>query len=181
MGGVFIVESNILGLLLFKVILGIDGLPFALYVAPFIYWIVFYYLGVYFSERQRNYKLVLSFILIVLGFSCTICEMYLKESIVGISLFSWIYSFGMILLLFSEKTERIINNNTIMFRIIVKIGEMSFGIYLTHMYFKMIGNHILHDLGWLPSFLILTLCSVLFVAAIKVLIPSKYHRILGLV
>ena len=171
---------NIIGLILLPKMFQIEGLPFAVYVSPFIYWIVFYYLGVYLANRNRDYTIYCPLIIIVAGLVMTIIEnIFIKRGVVGISISTWIYSFGMILLFFSSKVEKSIKRG-VMFNSISFIGRISFGIYLTHVYFMWLIERYLNIDLWCLLILLLASSSILFTLCLQKVLPSSIGKWLGL-
>lgn len=183
-GGVFLLVINMLSVLALIYVINNEKLTPVLYVGPFLYWIIFFYIGVCFSERNRNYSLIWPLMLILAGFVAQVFETKYLISCghigVGIKLSSWVYSAGVILLLFSSKMEQLITKSGWFYQILVKIGGISFGVYLTHVYFLIIENTLLHTSNWIVSFIATALMTILFVLGLKALLPARYRRVLGL-
>lgn len=175
---------NTVFLFLYNYYFNLDGLPTVVCVGPFVYWIVFYYLGVYMSESQRDYRLFIPIVLILVGFVSQMIEtrylMSIGKTGVGIKISSWVYSAGVILLLFSKKVEDVIKNDNKFYHQIVKLGMLSFGIYLTHVYFLIVQGSFLGSKNWVISFVIVTVLTALFVSVLKKVMPSRSWRLLGL-
>lgn len=162
----------------------IMNLPATISVGPFVYWIVFYYMGVYYSSRTRNYSLKIPILLIVIGFVLQILETkYLMLSGyqgVGIKVSSWVYSAGVILLLFSQKLEDFITKDNTVYRQVVKLGTISFGLYLTHMYYVLFESVFVHREEWFMKYIIVATLTIFFVSILRKVIPSRFWRIIGI-
>ena len=164
--------------------LGKESLPATVSVGPFVYWVIFYFIGVYLSDKNRDYSLIWPVSLIVVGFVAQLFETKYLISCgnvgVGLKLSSWIYSVGMVLLLFSNKIEQFISRGGSVYQMLVKIGGISFGVYLTHVYFLIIVNFVLHTTNWIVYFITVSLMTTLFVMVLKAVLPVKFWRVLGL-
>ncbi len=157
-----------------------SGWPTVLAVGPFLYWIVFYYIGVLLSDDKRDYNLFAPLALLLVGIIWMAAYIIINHKGVGIRVSSWIYSAGIILVLFSKKIEQLFVSDTILYRGIVEIGGMSFGIYLIHVYIVLFWQHLVPNSNWLISFVIVTLLSVITVAILRAIMPLKIWRLLGL-
>ena len=116
------------------------SLPLIIYAGPFPVWIVFFVLGIYLGRREQlSISSKLLFIFTIAGLLISIAETYLHIHIsgsfqgLGIKLGAFIYSFAVILLLFRLQTDK--NSNTPIWRFLVYLGRISFGVYLTHIFF----------------------------------------------
>lgn len=183
-GGGILLIINTLSVLTLIYIINNETLSAVISVGPFVYWIIFFFIGVYFSERERNNKLIWPLILIIVGFVAQMFETKYLISCgnvgVGLKLSSWIYSAGMVLLLFSNKIEQFISRGGSVYQMLVKIGGISFGVYLTHVYFLIIVNFVLHTTNWIVYFITVSLMTTLFVMVLKAVLPVKFWRVLGL-
>ena len=99
---------------------------------------------------------------------------------VGLKISSWVYSGGMVLLLFSKKVENLLTNDNLAYRLIVKLGIISFGVYLTHMYFVLIESVFVHSEGWFLKYVVVAILTILFVMLLRKAIPSKFWKIIGI-
>lgn len=183
-GGGIILSINIFSLYLYNYYFNLEGMPTVMCVGPFVYWIIFYYMGVYLSESQRDYSLIIPVVMILVGFISQMIETHYLMSIgktgVGIKITSWIYSAGVILLLFSKKVESAIKLYNKCYLLIMNLGLMSFGIYLTHVYFLMVQSFFFNSKYWVISFVFVAVITTLFVSVLKKILPSKLWRLLGL-
>lgn len=158
------------------------NLPLILYAGPCTLWIAFYSLGIYIRKNNRQYSYTTAVVIMTAGFLLSVIESYQWERFgnisYGIKLSSFIFSAGAILVLFSAKTERIIRPN-ILTHSIVRVGNLSFGIYLTHMLVvnTLAANHLSE---WLVRWLVVLIVSAVLVKLLNWCIPDKYHRLLGI-
>ena len=116
------------------------SIPLILYAGPFPVWIVFFVLGIFLGRREQlSISSKSLFLLTLLGLLISIAETYLHIYVsgsfqgLGIKLGAFIYSFAIILLLFSFQTTK--SSNSPIWRFIVYLGRISFGVYLTHLFF----------------------------------------------
>ena len=170
-------------LLVYK--LGKESLPATISVGPFVYWVIFYFIGVCLSDKRRDYSLALPLVLIIVGFVAQMFEakylMSLGNQGVGLKISSWVYSAGMILLLFSNKIERLLTRDNFAYHLLVKLGTISFGVYLIHMYFVLAESVLIRFDGWLMSFVAVAVLTIGFVVVLRKVIPVKYWKSLGIV
>lgn len=115
-------------------------IPLIVYGGPFPVWIAFFVLGIFMGGRgQPSISNKLLFSLTIVGLLISIAETYLHIYIsgsfqgLGIKLGAFIYSFTVILFLFSMQTNKSLNS--LVWRFMVYLGRISFGVYLTHIFF----------------------------------------------
>lgn len=150
---------------------------------PFPIWIVFFCLGIYLGKMQeRNYSIFPWFIMLLLGIIISFIETkWLYQSYhtgFGIKISTHIYSFAVIVLLFSNKIQKIFNEKSFLFNIITYLGRISFGIYLIHLYL-IDAFRVLHlNFGWILSTTIIIIFTITFIYTIKKYFP-KYSNYLG--
>ena len=99
---------------------------------------------------------------------------------VGIKPSSFIYSSGMIFLMFSNKVENLIRRTGAIYRFIIWIGSLSFGIYLVHCYFISFFVKRLPIDSWLLQWSLALFLTVVFILILRKLLPTKYHKYLGI-
>ncbi|MDE7153291.1 MAG: acyltransferase [Muribaculaceae bacterium] len=154
--------------------------PLIISAGPFYLWIVFFMMGLWYAKHSRDYSIIPAIAIIIIGLILSVLETKYYYSLrqnsgLGIKISSFIYSIGVIMLTFSTKLERIYNNNIIT-STVAYIGEVSFGIYLVHMYVVTIVRHILPVTNWALSWiatLVVTICLIMFS---KWLLPAKFNR-----
>ena len=161
------------------------GIPLILYAGPLPCWLMFFVLGVVIGHKpERNYSIILPIVITILGLMLSVIESdYLLDHYgkgVGIKPSSFIYSAGMIFLMFSNKVESLIRRTGVIYKFIIWIGSLSFSIYLIHCYFV---NYLVKRLpidSWLLQWAIALLLTVAFILILRKLLPTKYHKYLGI-
>ena len=161
------------------------GIPLILYAGPLPCWLMFFVLGVMIGHKpERNYSIILPMVIAILGFILSVIETdYLLDHYgkgVGIKPSSFIYSAGMIFLMFSNKVEKLVSRTGIIYRIIIWIGSLSFGIYLIHCYFISFFVKRLPIDSWLLQWSLALFLTVVFILILRKLLPTKYHKYLGI-
>lgn len=190
-GGVFIVLINVTSLLLFCYILTHYSLPFVFLVSPFVYWIAFYYVGVYLSHHSRDYSISWILVFLTAGAVAQLMTTGYAQSAelkgwplvfanYSHSLSAWIYEMSAVLLLLSAKAERCYEKHQSKLTVIWKIGVYAFGIYLVHVYFQKFIEDYTDIHTWSVKWLLMTVASVTSVLLLAKILPIKIQRILGL-
>lgn len=184
MGGALLLLINTLSLFIYNYVVNTEQQAAVLSVGPFVYWMVFYFTGVYLSERERNYSLCWPLFLLMFGMIAQIfetkCLMSCGRIGIGIKISSWIYSEGVVLLLFSKKIEEVVNSQNIEYNLLAYLGKISFGVYLIHVYFLMVKGTFIPTSNWIISFVFVAIATSLFVVVIKKILPTRLWRLLGL-
>ena len=161
------------------------GIPLILYAGPLPCWLMFFVLGVMIGHKpERNYSIILPMVIAILGFILSVIETdYLLDHYgkgVGIKPSSFIYSAGMIFLMFSNKVENLIRRTGAFYRFMIWIGSLSFGIYLIHCYFISFFVKRLPIDSWLLQWSLALFLTVVFILILRKLLPTKYHKYLGI-
>lgn len=161
------------------------GIPLILYAGPLPCWLMFFVLGVFIGHKlERKYSIIVPILITILGFILSVIESdYLLDQYgkgVGIKPSSFIYSAGMIFLMFSNKVENLIRRTGAIYRFIIWIGSLSFGIYLIHCYFISFCVSRLPIDSWLLQWFIALFLTVVFILILRKLLPKKYHKYLGI-
>lgn len=153
--------------------------PLLIYAGPFFLWIIFFMMGIWYSKHNRSYNLIPAWIMTVLGYLCSILEsihyLSLNGNGVGIKLSSFIYSAGIIMILFSLNTEKRYRENRFT-RQILYIGEVSFGIYFIHMYVYTILQQLTGTTDWIIGWSVTLIISCLCIAITKKFLPAKFSK-----
>lgn len=158
------------------------GIPLILYAGPLPCWLMFFVLGVRIGHKpERNYSIILPMVISILGFILSVIESdYLLDHYgkgVGIKPSSFIYSAGMIFLMFSNKVEKLVSRTGIIYRLFIWIGSLSFSIYLIHRYFvSFLAKRLTID-TWLFQWSIALSLTVVFILILRKLLPTKYQNI----
>lgn len=161
------------------------GIPLILYAGPLPCWLMFFVLGVMIGHKpERNYSIILPMVITILGFILSVIESdYLLDHFgkgVGIKPSSFIYSAGMIFLMFSNKVENLIRQTGAIYRFIIWIGSISFGIYLIHCYFISFFVKRLPIDSWLLHWSLTLSLTVVLILILRKLLPTKYQKYLGI-
>lgn len=151
--------------------------PLIVYAGPFALWIIFYMFGIWFSTHSRNYSLWPAWIVIVIGFVSSVIEskyyLPIHGSGLGIKLSSFIFSAGVIILLLSESMEKFFHKNYIS-RGVIYVGEISFGIYLLHMYVRTVLTRLCPTQIWIINWVLTLTITVLLIMVVKRIIPQRF-------
>ena len=154
------------------------------YAAPFVVWLIFFMMGVYFSNHQRDKILFPGILIAAIGLTASVIEsiyyLSLYGSGMGIKLSAFIYSAGVLMIIFSKQAESIFKENR-MTKLILWIGEVSFGIYLIRMYVRYVLNYIVNIDSWLLNwFLIITLSSIIIIILKKFVSSQTLIKYFGI-
>lgn len=161
------------------------NIPIILYAGPLPCWIMLFVMGVLIGHNpQRRYSIILPFVIMIIGLFSSLLETdyllchYGKG--VGIKLSTYIYSVGMIFFLFSNKVENLLSRTGIIYRFMIWIGSLSFGIYLIHCYFCSLIIKLLPFDIWLLKWAIVLLLTALMIVTMRKMLPTKYYKYLGI-
>lgn len=158
-----------------------SNLPLVVSVGPCIYWLIFFAIGVYYSDKPSDYSLLLPVFLIIIGCISQIFEYKMLVEMgrggIGIKLTSWIYSTGVVLLLISDKVKKGYKENIIT-GIIRTLGVNSFGIYLVHI-LVLIPINKLSSNYWIENWILAIICSMALITISKRIFPTLSIKYLG--
>ena len=127
-------------------------LPLIIYAGNFATWVMFFVLGLYLGSTAQikiSNKFLIVFILTFYILSCvesyTLIAMFHQagNAVTAVKASSFLYSFALIVFLFK-------NHDLIRSKILKSVGEVSFGIYLIHVFPLMVASRLI--LRLLPSF-----------------------------
>jgi len=166
-----------------RVIKGVN-LPLIVYAGFFPLWMIFFSLGVELANYKKDYKVYVLIVLVFLILAMQVVESYYLERFggpgYGIKLSSFLFSILTILILFSDRTQKLWCSNSVIARLFVRIGEMSFAIYLTH---YLIANLIVTRLPiyhlWAIDWSLTLLFSIILVVLLQKLLPESWHKYIG--
>lgn len=163
--------------------LNID-IPLVVYGAPFTLLGVYFVLGVSLSRRDRNYSLTLPVLGMIAGMILQLIEMYFintnLEGGFGIKVSSLLYCYSCLMFLFSAKVEKWVSSHTnIITKWLNKIGNVSFGVYLTHIYFIMFLSKFFTIDNYFAKWAVVSLLSIAFVMVGKRIMPVFSEKYLG--
>ncbi len=152
------------------------------YAGNFPLWILFFFMGVYFSKQERNYNIAWPVALVVIGLVLQLAEynFWLSRGVqaLGIKISSFIFSAGVVWLVFCKRLENSYSEN-VCFKVINYVGGISFGVYLLHCYIVAVSYHLFKDSGWIVSWVFVLAATVLIISVLKFLIPKFASKYLG--
>ena len=148
------------------------SIPIILYAGPLPCWIMFFVFGVLIGHYpQRRYSVILPVIILVAGLVMSIIEsnylLFHYGKGVGIKPSSFIYSAGMVFLMFSSKLENLIRRTGAIYRFTTWIGTLSFGIYLIHCNFVSLIIKLLPIDIWLLKWALVLLLTALMMVTMR--------------
>lgn len=164
----------------------IEGCEFPLIISgSFFKLSIFFFIGIYLARHSRDYSLWIPIAMIITGYLLGIAEMHgvyelHKTTQVGQKVSLYLYDAGIILLTMSSKIERLYREN--MFTsMVLYIGEISFGVYFTHVYFIFMANYFFPSIrgNWFLFWAFSLITTITFIAIVKRLSPSLSRRYLG--
>lgn len=157
------------------------SIPLIIYAGPFPVWLMFFVLGIYLNKNKIKTSKKALFIFVLIGLFVSIAETYyifnFTDSFngLGIKIGAFIYSFAIILLLFSLEYEP--EKRSILWRFAVYIGRISFGIYLIHIYILSYIVRIAANEMVFSSYLLEQLFSIFVTALISIVVISGARAI----
>ena len=156
-------------------------LPTIAYAGPLPCWIGFFTLGIALGmSPQREYKMIWPLTIILIGIVMSILTSTFLNVGAGQKPSSFIYSIGLVLVLFNSRVEGVLRSNNILYRAVLWIGEISFAIYLIHMYIvRFVMPHITISNWFFRALFVLVTTSVLIFTLQRIL-PSRVHKYIGL-
>ena len=145
------------------------SIPLVAYAGFSPVWIVFFVLGLYLGKNKIQLSTRKLIIFTIFGLLVSVTETYFniwytgRFTGLGIKTGAFIYSFLALILLFSFNTN--FSSGSIIWKFLVYIGNISYGIYLIHMYFmsyliKPIITHIQINNWFLQQLFIISLTLV---------------------
>ena len=161
------------------------NVPLILYAGPLPCWIMFFVLGVFIGHHpRRRYSIIPPVAILIIGFVLSVLEAdYLLDHYgkgIGIKPSAFIYSAGMIFLLFSKRMENLLSHAGVCYRFIVWIGNLSFGIYLIHCYFVSFVVKRLPIDSWILRWALVLLLTALLIETIRKVLPAKCYKYIGI-
>lgn len=162
-------------------------LPLILYAGCCLLWGMFFVLGCFLSSANRSFSVILSLIIMVLGYLLSFFEsIYLLSNFnagVGIKASSFLFSFGIISLLFSLRFENFyLSHMSHYTKWLEYIGRISFIIYLIHFYFShfMVAKIPYFSDGWACRSIFVFMTTIILFWLIKKVVPQKLYYYLGI-
>lgn len=168
-------------------VLNIQGfkVPTTVYSGPFPLLLVYFVLGIYLGQRDRNYCLVWPIVLAFLG----LCLEYFETKFLigfhgngyeSIKVSAYLYSASLIVVLFSQYLEKCYERFSTKLKLVTKVGTMAYGIYLTHFYIIYLVRYLnVGDLPWGIEWGLVVIVTALVIASIKKIVPQFSVKYLG--
>lgn len=156
-------------------------LPTIAYAGPLPCWIGFFTLGIALGmSPKRDYNLSWPLTLLLIGIVMSILTSNYFHVGDGQKPSSFVYSIGLVLMLFNARVEGVIKSNNILYRSVLWIGEISFAVYLMHMYIvRFVLLHIAIT-NWFFRALFVLVVTTAIIFILKRILPSRVHKYIGL-
>lgn len=186
--GVFACISicSIITITYINIVKGMD-LPLFIYAGLFPLWIVFFALGCYLRNSMREYNIIYVLLFTICALASSYVESYYLTKYYGdgygIKLSVFLFSGGMILLLFSKRIEFHFNHYVqgIVCHIFEKVGQLSFFIYLSHIYvIQGLDKFNLLTSSWYLNIIVVSVVCVLLAWIANKTLPTKIRYLIGL-
>ncbi len=159
------------------------GLKLIEAVGTFPIWLVYPTLGYYIRKKGCDYKLWPWIVVLLLGLIACVLEskalyMPYKQGLGATKLSAVFFSCAAIMVLFNNKVQNALTGKSIAYKVLLFLGEISFGIYLTHKYFLdfLVAPFINDTIA--RTVLTLSL-STAFIVLVKSLIPKIANKYMG--
>lgn len=183
---IVIIAISILSAAAFEYVRFSNGIELPLIVyGSFPPLLIFFYLGIYLTRHSRDYSLWLPLGLIIIGIILGLLHMDYVQDTFGVSAPGqktslYVFDIGCILLCMSRKSEMAFSDNSFT-RKIIYIGEISFGIYLTHMYLVFIADRFLPSMreNWIGLWSLSIVLTIGIIEICKKISPALSRRYLG--
>ena len=161
----------------------ITRFPLIVFAGPVFVWLIFFWIGVFLSRRERDYKIGKIFIGVLLSFVLMLIETKYRHEATGggygIKPSSFIFSFLMILLLFSKRIEHKYVKDKVINKALIVVGDYSFSIYLIHCFVITIVFHFVTISNWIVRWTIVVAITMLFICLVRKVLPNKCLKIIG--
>lgn len=189
LGGGVSLAITIIGIMIFTYIQHIACMNVHILFSgsPFFLWLIFYTLGIM-KAQNRIWNLNLKWI--VCGILISFLLSYWESNILsqfghivhGIKPTSHLYSFFILLLLFSEEIRTFVAEieRTSIVKFLSWIGRISYFIYLTHTLMLFVLRHYISEWNWSLLVIVGTAFSIGFVLLVQKTVPVRYQLYLGL-
>lgn len=161
----------------------ITRFPLIVFAGPVIVWLIFFWIGVFLSRSERNYKIGWIFVGVLISFALMLIETKFRHEATGggygIKPSSFIFSFLMILLLLSKRMEQKYVKDNIINKVLTVVGDYSFPIYLIHCFVITIVFHFVTISNWIVRWTIVVAITMLFICLVRKVLPNKCLKIIG--
>lgn len=181
MGGVILILSLICVAVISYT--SITRFPLIVFAGPVIVWLIFFWIGVFLSRSERSYKIGWIFVGVFISFALMLIETKFRHEATGggygIKPSSFIFSFLMILLLFSKRIEHKYVKDNVINKALIVVGDYSFSIYLIHCFVITIVFHFVTISNWIVRWTIAVAITMLFICLVRKVLPNKCLKIIG--
>lgn len=161
----------------------ITRFPLIVFAGPVIVWLIFFWIGVFLSRSERNYKIGWIVVGVLISFALMLIETKIRHEATGggygIKPSSFIFSFLMILLLLSKRMELKYVKDNIINKALTIVGDYSFPIYLIHCFVITIVFHFVTISNWIVRWTIVVAITMLFICLVRKVLPDKCLKIIG--
>lgn len=147
--------------------------------------LIFYYLGIYLAKHSRGYPLSIPIVMIIVGLIIGLLHMHCLRSFYGVSgqgqkISLYLFDIGVILLCLSKKLETSYKENFLN-KIILYVGEISFGIYFTHVYLISIADKFFPWMreSWILLWIFSTVLTITIIIIFKKIAPVYSRKYFG--
>lgn len=159
-------------------------MPLILYAGFFPLWIMFFSMGVSLAESKREFKMGWLIFLLILSLILQFIESFylhtFSDSAFGIKPSSFLFSAILIMILFSNQLESYWKPKGFIAKGFHLLGELSFGIYLTHCLVLLLVTRIPYNHIWIIDWFLVLSLDVVFLLLLRKLIPVGLYKYLGL-
>lgn len=163
--------------------MGLNKQRLVVYAGSAFVWLMFFWVGVYLSKRERDYQIGWLILGLVISFISMFFEtqyLYVKTGLgVGIKPSSFVFSFLSILVLFSKKIEGVYRDNFFINKALRIIGNYSFSIYLIHCYVISLLFHWFDCSLWIVRWMMVVCITMLIIYIARKMLPIKLQSIIG--
>lgn len=153
------------------------------FAGPVIVWLIFFWIGVFLSRRERDYKIGWIFIGALISFVLMLIETKYRHEATGggygIKPSSFLFSFFMILLLLSKRIEAKYVKDNVVNKILTLVGDYSFPIYLIHCFVITTVFHYVTLSNWIVRWCVVVAITMIFIYMVRKVLPTKCLRIIG--
>ena len=161
----------------------ITKLPLIVFAGPAIVWLIFFWLGVYISRSNRDYSIRWILVGVIISFVLMVIETKFRHEATGggygIKPSSFVFSFLMILLLFSKRIEIQYKSGNIINKVLIVMGNYSFPIYLIHCFVIILVFHFVTVPVWIARWAIVVAITMLIIYLARKVLPKKFLKIIG--
>lgn len=183
---IVVILISVISICILEYIRFINGVELPLIVrGAFPPLLIFYYLGIYLAKHSRAYPLYIPLSMIIVGLIIGLLHMQFLRSNYGIAgdgqkISLYLFDIGVILLCLSKKIETSYKGNFLN-RIILYVGEISFGIYFTHVYIIYIADRFIPWMreSWILLWIFSIVLTIIIIIILKKFAPVSSRKYFG--